>query len=373
MNEYRDTAGLRFFSPDKLEEQRQREADMVTAGKLRYDKRLKTKQTIDTAPGLKLLEETFGTVKDQIGKAKAEQSARKGRKRGWFKLLRDVDDDILAWQALAGALNAAKVLQNHTTASQYVGGQLAAHLQLEAAAETEGQLVKQHEKWARRHNRDDVRKRKMANLADGLGHRAPEWTLEELIIIGEFLIGEVEGATSLIQLIKIKKPGASHITMKIGFSDTTGDAFETANKILGEMLPVSLPMLVPPRPWTNNHDGGLVEEHRNVKLLNEKMVSNPKGTASLDRDNCPVTFSAVTAMQDTAYHINESVRRVMQACLDTDDPMVPSKSNIPQVTTEMPKELNEKDDAGMLSLMTRRSGTRHTSMGVVGCTTDRHT
>jgi DNA-directed RNA polymerase len=39
----------------------------------------------------------------------------------------------------------------------------------------------------------------------------------------------------------------------------------------------------------------------------------------------------------------------MQECLNTNDPMAPSKSNIPEVTTEMPKDLNEKADTDTLT------------------------
>jgi DNA-directed RNA polymerase len=346
---YRDTEDLRFFSPERLQEQLRREADLIKAGKDRYEKRLKTKSAIDTSPGLRLMEETLQDVVDKIEMSKAERAGKRGQPRGWWRLLKDVDTEIMAWQALAGALNAAKEYQNHTTASRHVGEQLAAHLQLEAMEQEEAGLVRQHEKYARKHNRDDVRARKMSKLADNFGYKAPSWDEDECIIIGEFLLGEVEGATRLIHRVNVKKSDGGHRQLKMAFRNETQEEWDKANTLIGEMLPVSLPMLVPPVPWTNNSDGGLVIPHKNVKLLNEKQFTNPAGIRSLSQENCPVTFSALTAMQDSAYRINESVRRVMQDCLDTRDPMAPSKLNVPKVTTQMPKELNEKADADILT------------------------
>jgi DNA-directed RNA polymerase len=266
---YRNTENLRFFSLTKLAEQQQREADLVKAGKDRYDKRLGTKTAIDTAPGLKLVEETFQAVIDRITKSKAQQiAAGRGRKRGWFKLLKDVDTEIMAWQALAGSLNAAKSFQNHTSAALYIGRQLAAHLQLEAMEQDEPDLVRQHEKYARKHNRDDVRTRKMAKLAKNFGYFAPAWDDEDCIVIGEFLMGEVEGSTELTHTVKVKK-SENRVQLRVAFKDDEQEEWNKAHDILAMMLPMALPMLVPPKPWTNNTDGGLVHPHKNVKLLNE--------------------------------------------------------------------------------------------------------
>ena len=71
-------------------------------------------------------------------------------------------------------------------------------------------------------------------------------------------------------------------------------------------------MLVPPRPWKSLSDGGYL-----VTLLN-LLKRQPTASAKqlIQKANMTMVLSAVNAIQNTTYRINQKIHRIMQEARD---------------------------------------------------------
>ena len=74
------------------------------------------------------------------------------------------------------------------------------------------------------------------------------------------------------------------------------------------LLPKLQPMLVPPMPWTNGHDGGyLTLAYPIIKYKTEKQMAEIQDQYYLDR-----VYKAVNTIQETAWQINTQVLDVLE-------------------------------------------------------------
>src|SRR5207244_2727357 len=72
--------------------------------------------------------------------------------------------------------------------------------------------------------------------------------------------------------------------------------------------PIYLPMIIPPRPCASLSEGGYLVTP--LKLL--KRQANRRAQQLLENANLAIVFSAVNAMQGTAFRINKEIYRDMR-------------------------------------------------------------
>ncbi len=81
--------------------------------------------------------------------------------------------------------------------------------------------------------------------------------------------------------------------------------------------PIYLPMIVPPRPWTSLSEGGYLATP--MRLL--KRQTGKKAQQLVENADLSAVFSAVNALQNTAFRINKDVHRQMRDAWDAGHPL----------------------------------------------------
>jgi DNA-directed RNA polymerase len=105
-------------------------------------------------------------------------------------------------------------------------------------------------------------------------------------------------------------------TQRIAFTTAAGDWIGSHESTLSSFpSPVYLPMIVPPRPWTSLSGGGYLLTP--LRLL--KRQATRRAQQLLENADLSVVFSAVNALQSTAYRINKETYRIMRSAWDAGD------------------------------------------------------
>lgn len=88
------------------------------------------------------------------------------------------------------------------------------------------------------------------------------------------------------------------------------EQMEDNHNITAELRPMYEPMVVQPRDWTNPHDGGYLSSNiRPIKLVK---ISSSGYYEELAHTEMPVVYSAVNALQSTAWQVNTQILEILK-------------------------------------------------------------
>jgi DNA-directed RNA polymerase len=137
--------------------------------------------------------------------------------------------------------------------------------------------------------------------------------------LGEKLIALAVGfayfeGQPVFELKTVREHGTSTTTTHRVALTTTADEWINCHKSVLASLPspVYLPMIMPPRPWKSFSTGGYLVTP--LKLLKRK--ASRRAQQRLQNAEMSIVFSAVNALQDTAYRINKDIYRIMRQAWD---------------------------------------------------------
>lgn len=161
-----------------------------------------------------------------------------------------------------------------------------------------------------------------------IGIKAIRWGIGEKLRVGTLLVELFSQATGLVEIVSDRVGKESFTVIRATESLKT---WLTESHARCELLaPVYMPMVCPPRKWTNPRNGGYL-------TLKQKMVLK-KGKnyhAELAQAEMPMVYAALNALQETQWQINGAIHRVMRDLWDTgggyggiplaDDRAIPAK------------------------------------------------
>jgi DNA-directed RNA polymerase len=101
--------------------------------------------------------------------------------------------------------------------------------------------------------------------------------------------------------------------------------------------PVYLPMIIPPRPWKSLSTGGYLLIP--LKLLKRK--ANRRAQQRLEKADLAIVYSAINALQNTAYRINKDIYRTMRKAWDAGNLIFGLKTHSFE---QLPPRLPDDDD-----------------------------
>src|SRR5262249_32163026 len=105
------------------------------------------------------------------------------------------------------------------------------------------------------------------------------------------------------QTVRESDTQGTKTTQRIALTTAASDWIADHDTTLASLLPVYLPMIVPPRPWTSLSGGGYLVTPLN--LLKRQPTTRAKQLLKIA--DTTIVFSAVNAMQNTPYRINQKV------------------------------------------------------------------
>lgn len=186
--------------------------------------------------------------------------------------------------------------------------------------------------------REPNRKRKRAILIHSMNKAAKkqtaleweEWKRVEKFHIGVKVIDLLVACTKLVKIVTLSK-GKRTASTVVEVTPETMEWIDLKVNRCELLMPVFLPTIIPPKPWTTPYSGGYhtkaVRPMTVVKTRNRHYLEELTHQA----DEMPMVYQAINAIQNTPWKINEAVLVVMQQVWDEglDIGAVPSRTDLP--------------------------------------------
>lgn len=306
---------------DLVERQYALEAEAIALGQTRYraerpmpwrDAASYMKEESDLIPGRHLVRQSVLPVADAIRSYIEDVDAgRATRNPGCATLLKRLGAEEAAFLAIRVMLNACGEQAAMTTTAIAISDALVDHIEMRdfkkaRPAQAKGVIKLQSRSGYSRKKRKNLR----AIIADaGLDH---EVTKVERTRTGVKLIELICDVTGFFEIINERSGGRTKYVVK-----PTGEVLSWLEDQHGRcelLMPLNMPMIVRPRRWTSPFSGGYLTQRPGQRLVKHRVGSYAQAISDADM---PKVYSAINAIQDTAWRINRPVFEVMKEVWDS--------------------------------------------------------
>lgn len=304
------------------------ERESTSLGIERYDRAMKGSDEATTGPGRKLVmaavAATGQAIRDFVADA---DTGRPGKRHAAVRWLKHMDADACAYLTATICVNALTGKRAHATAvARSVASALAQDVNYKLLRDTHKGLYRvvqeQLKKSTSAHHATGVMNHTMRTANEkhaALRAKGAEEAKEEMpilafdgpaeVTIGMKLIELFIQATGLAELVEHRANAKSSMTVLRG-TPKIMEWLEKAHESASMFLPVWLPMIVPPLPWTTPRDGGYLTDIGGRSDL--VRTRNRAFKAELANADMPEVYRALNLIQGTAWKVNKPVLEVMQ-------------------------------------------------------------
>jgi len=302
------------LTDDQINAQHALEIESRALGMARYRAQREKREEADLPPGMHLITQTVEPLALAIEQFIAEMRAGNARRLGAVvSFLEQLEPGVIAFLTARRTINALSHGESLTKASLGVAGLLVDELEHRAFKQeapglyfilTEQLKKSTSQKHRRGVWRHAARKAAVPTVALPLGERSR---------VGQKLIELMAQSTGLCEIVS-QSEGRHRTRLVVRATEQAQKWLESQHARCELLSPIHLPMVVPPRPWTDPTDGG----YYNRKIGHLKLVKtrNRNYLEELRHTDMPLVYRAVNALQATPWRINKSVLAVMREVWD---------------------------------------------------------
>ncbi len=287
------------------------EQESTSLGIARYEKMRDSRDEGETGPGRRLILDTVEAVAQAIATFVADADTGKpGKRHAAVKFLRHLDPHALAFLTCNVCINAVSAeTSKAVTMGVFLGKEVANEINFRLLREKHPGLyrvVQDQLKKSTSGTHSTAVMRHAAQKAEGV--EVLELNDKDALLVGMKLIELFVEATGLLQFVTIVQGRNRH--MHVRGDQKILDWLDKAHDCAALYQPVLMPMVVPPRPWTTPRDGGyLTDIGGRVNLVRTR---NKAYTRELELVDMPQVYTALNAIQSTAWKVNRPVLEVAQ-------------------------------------------------------------
>jgi DNA-directed RNA polymerase len=182
----------------------------------------------------------------------------------------------------------------------------------------------------------------LKNSAKSVGIVAPTWDKKDMVQVGLVCIELMRESTGIIDVVTRTNILGKSVTL-VRPTDDLMNWLKNAHKT-GELLkPVYLPMVETPLDWKKPIHGGYGAVFvRNRPLIKHRSKNYMK---TLESVGMPNVYSALNALQRTAYRINTPILDVIQQCWDSGLPIEGVPTNVELMLPTKPADIDTNLEA----------------------------
>ena len=138
------------------------------------------------------------------------------------------------------------------------------------------------------------------------GFEGMKWDVEQKAAVGHILVSAFMDATGLFE--KVISKVNNHSTTRLATTDLMGDLLADADVFDSLLMPYHYPMIIPPKPWVDLHDGGYVNQQQHQ--LSMVKAKSRASMAHLEASDLDSVAAAINSIQATPWRINSDVLEV---------------------------------------------------------------
>lgn len=168
------------------------------------------------------------------------------------------------------------------------------------------------------------------------------WSTVDKVKMGQRLIHMMVESTGLVDMVRMSS-GKNNTKLYVQGTESAKAWLKEGHARCEVMSPIQLPMVVPPKKWTNPTNGGyLTPAMGNMSLVKTR---NEAYLEELENFDMPVVYDAVNAIQETPWRINKGVLSVMQEVWDSGGTLggLPMRDDLP--LPAKPHDIDTNDEA----------------------------
>ncbi len=305
-------------------------------------------------PGRVMLRKMLNPTAQAIEAFLADGKAGKaGRRHAAFDLLQpyDADPKALAYLTLRCCIQAGVSEQNLQTASKMVARAVQSHLEDSEFARVNPAGAKGLQRSLAK--RSKVSRKRQLAIADmhEVEGVAVCWSQKEQLLIGMKMLELAIAATDLFETRLVQERHGKSFKRKqiLQVTDKALEWMEGQHERCELLDPLPFPMVVAPRPWTTPTDGGYLQPMIGARLVR---ASSRAYREELENIEMPSVYSAVNAIQNTAWRINRQIFDVMETLTNDGGGM----AGLPkQIMEPLPERPSTAESSAEIEAAWRRS------------------
>lgn len=298
----------------RLDAQMELESLSIDLGVQRYRDALAEGREAELPPGQQLIKAAMAPMVTSL----TEWLAKTGeglasRSAGVYYFINQFDPQATSWVTARTALQMLQQAPSLTLIAMSVAEQLEGHINLEAIVKDQPALGKKVQKAMETmsHERNKlVLIRKAAAKAD---IKVIQWDNATRARVGTLLVSLFADSTGLVTIETIPGPRGTQTVIRP--TESCRRWLEEAHARCELLSPVRLPMVCPPRAWTNPFNGGYLTKQLRQPLVKTR---NRGYLTSLKEHEMPWVYAAVNALQETEWAVNVQVYEVMRTLWESD-------------------------------------------------------
>jgi DNA-directed RNA polymerase len=238
------------------------------------------------------------------------ESKTAGRKHAAYHYLKAIgDDDLIAHLTCRLILDVSAKRQSLSHVSVMIAEALEDECNYRHFKEQHVAGYLKAASRAKNKGNDRIKRRHVLGYAKRLGVNLLEWPKRDMILVGSKLVEMFVEATGLIRLKKEVE------RLSIEEVPEMREWIEEESRRCALMSPAYLPMVMPPKPWTSPFSGGYWTGR--VRRLTLVKSPNRAYLEELSGVDMPEVYTAINALQNTAWNVNLKVLEVMETLWDT--------------------------------------------------------
>jgi len=298
-------------------EQQQLEDEMRGFGIERYRKQVRDAKEAGretaTAPVNRLMDHVIVATSQGIKEWKdGIKTAGPGRHHAAYPLVKDIDDDLLAYFTAKAVLDGISGQNpNLTQTASQIGHMINDEMHFRAFSEQAHWTYRRALEDANKTSNMAYRRRHLKEIANKKGVVFSGWTTEQIVRVGLKLLDIMVAKTGVVEVKLHYNHGRIDDTVYhvLAKPDTLA-WIEEAHKKNEGLSPFYIPTIIPPRPWTTPFEGGYWfrgsgSNYALVKTFDKGYLKE------LAQHSMPEVYDAINVIQNTPWRINKRILAVL--------------------------------------------------------------
>ncbi len=241
----------------------------------------------------------------------AEASTGKaGRKHAALAFVKMLDPNIIAHMTVRAVMDSISTRSKINHVAIELAHTIEDEVHFKAFEKQAPAGFKAMHKNAQKSSNTRYRRNAMLIPARAMDVKLEEWTPRERLFTGTKLIELFIQATGLAKLTRTTEGSNANTPIYVEATEETKKWISEENSRLQNLMPVYLPTIIPPKPWTTPLSGGYWTNR--VRRLTLVRTRNRRYLSELANLDMPIVYGGVNALQETAWSMNTNVLDVME-------------------------------------------------------------
>jgi len=270
----------------------------------------------ETGVGTKIISTGLQTVSANLDEwlNRNDSAVRKAGSIAWF--LRLVSTDVSALAAMKVAVDSMRDLTPMTTCATRVARLIETQIDHERSKQTNESYYNRVVENLKGSTSERHRRKVMEAAARALDVEQVRLGERDRVKVGRLLLDMVRDGTGLIDVVKNTQEGGRSSQSQVWMvmpTETGLQWLESLHSKAERMYPMRMPMIHPPRNWSNPWNGGyLTGTLRRVSPMVIRKTGQREYLEELNKADMPDVYCAMNAMQNTRWNINNDTLRVFE-------------------------------------------------------------